>query len=291
MKNLSILFLVCLSHLACKNNSESQSLSDRPFQQTAPFSKENVSYMDQLAFAKDPATLDSFYLTGMDVGKIQMVGIGHNERYEESGVSKASELGYNYFWDGYFDVTQKNPNSIVLALEVGTTGLPNNVHLGDTLALLRPRTFLNQHLFDLGIRKIKLCDPRIKTQEMITQYEKAGNLFAQRGGEIYIDTLTNSGFPILTITKFPTFNDEDIAYLRTKWYEECYKQDRQFEEIIWNACQKGAIAVAGAAHILRLVKIHHAKAAFALSEKDLNDCAIHLERERYYLYIIGKPEI
>jgi hypothetical protein len=277
MFSLRFIFIFLISFLFIRCNDDSKKvIKNTPTVES-----------DGLIFIKDTIKNTLFFISGKetkDITKIQVVGVQHTPSHEIAGIHLDTKNSYEMFWATYLHESKRNPKDVKLSLEMGVEASPNS-KIGNLYELEKPISLITDWMFEIGLRKVRIADPRIKNQKLFDQHEKALNFFLKKGGEAKIEKIEN-GFPVIIITKEPIFNQRDLNWLKNEWYPECFLADKEFEKILWKNCLKGDIAVVGAAHAFRLHKEYGAQIALTINKKTLFETAYSMAFNDYYLKVI-----
>jgi hypothetical protein len=296
MKNLPtfhLLFAIFFAYsvlASCTTNHP-----DKQFENPNEIAFIPVPVPDELITVTEMISGQSFYMTGdniSDVTKIQIVGVEHtDEDAKLPGINPSIEAAYNMFWDLYLDSSFVDPDSIRLAMEIGPEVHPDAI-IGSMYQTPTPINLINQHMFDKGLRKLIITDPRDKSLESFAIYWKTLKLFTVRGGIMQVKRLDEKGLPVVEITQQPVFSQEDLDWLNSVWYPKCYLADKEFESIVWGLCQNNpnTLGILGAAHAMRLQREYGAKVALIIPQETLIQTSFYLAYNGYYLHVIGKDQ-
>lgn len=103
-----------------------------------------------------------------DIADLQVIGVTLPD--DEPARSRIL-LGYNALWDEYMKVSGLAPADIVLGMEISPCDLGDGFKYGLRYTVPQPVFFLNQHLFDIGVRQIGLIDPRERGKNLYVSDE------------------------------------------------------------------------------------------------------------------------
>ncbi len=227
-----------------------------------------------------------FFATSRNVADVMVIGVTHNDAGLDAGVDPIVLKNYEKFWDFYLESTRKDPSKIKVGIE---TGIPVNMpqaKIGDAILLSQPHTFITSYLFNLGLRKIIITDPRDKSPQNTERFVWGLYLFEKRGGVISIDSMSVSGFPVARVQKEPALTSEDIRWLNDEWYENCHLANEAYEKVTYDLAHKGVMSVVGAVHALQLHKKYGVDMALIVTDTDLSVITESLAETEYLSEII-----
>ncbi len=192
-----------------------------------------------------------------------------------------------YFEENKF--SRPNPADTRLVMEFHFHDRPE-YGVGSEFVVQRPRIFLTDHLFSLGVCRIVIGDMRDRSPVARGRYHKVLQMFEKNGGETrFTFDKKSTPFPSVTIVKEPKLTAEEIEWLQNEWYPKVYQQDSIYEaglKKLWD--ERGYVSVVGIAHAIRLHKRYGMEVALIDQGSYIRAAIKSVEEQEYFLKLISK---